>query len=239
MIKYGVPGLAAFLGGGSLILFLAFTYWGGFDLFRLTVSNQTALVVDASLSFLFFLQHSLMIRKRFHDRVIRFIPDRYSGALFSIMSGLVLICVVVFWQKTDILLLKADGILYWMLRVLFVAAIAGFYMGSRALGGFDPFGARALLKHRDRAKPVYPRLKIKGPYRWVRHPLYSFTLILIWSHPYLTADRLLFNVLWTIWIVIGTYLEERDLIADFGDDYRNYQKQVPMLIPYKKPVENR
>jgi protein-S-isoprenylcysteine O-methyltransferase Ste14 len=67
----------------------------------------------------------------------------------------------------------------------------------------------------------------------VRHPLYFFTLVLIWSSPDITLDRLLFNVLFTGWIVMGTRLEERDLVAEFGEHYRAYQRYVPMLIPYK------
>jgi hypothetical protein len=56
-------------------------------------------------------------------------------------------------------------------------------------------------------------------------------VVLLWQE----ADRLLFNVLWTIWIVIGTVLEERDLTSDFGNDYREYQRNVPMLLPTKIP----
>jgi len=49
----------------------------------------------------------------------------------------------------------------------------------------------------------------------------------------LVADQLVFNVLWTIWIISGTLLEEKDLIREFGEKYLNYQQKVPMLIPYK------
>jgi protein-S-isoprenylcysteine O-methyltransferase Ste14 len=48
-------------------------------------------------------------------------------------------------------------------------------------------------------------------------------------------DRLLFNVLWTLWVVLGTYLEEKDLVAEFGEKYRHYQKTVPMLFPWRFP----
>ena len=75
---------------------------------------------------------------------------------------------------------------------------------------------------------------VRGLYRWVRHPLYLAMLMMIWSYPDLTADRLLFNVLFTGWIIVGTVLEERDLVENFGDDYRNYQRRVPMLIPYRR-----
>jgi methanethiol S-methyltransferase len=51
-----------------------------------------------------------------------------------------------------------------------------------------------------------------------------------------TADRLLFNVLWTGWIWIGAILEERDLVREFGDVYQRYQKAVPMLVPWRGPA---
>jgi len=44
------------------------------------------------------------------------------------------------------------------------------------------------------------------------------------------------DVLWTFWIVLGSYLEEKDLVAEFGDKYRAYQKTVPMLLPWRRPI---
>jgi protein-S-isoprenylcysteine O-methyltransferase Ste14 len=78
-------------------------------------------------------------------------------------------------------------------------------------------------------------LTVSGAYKWVRHPLYFFSLIMIWSCPVLTVDRLLFNLMWTTWIITGTVLEERDLVREFGDQFREYQAKVPMIIPYKIP----
>ncbi|HEX7503629.1 MAG TPA: isoprenylcysteine carboxylmethyltransferase family protein, partial [Syntrophales bacterium] len=80
-----------------------------------------------------------------------------------------------------------------------------------------------------------PNFVLRGPYRWVRHPLYFFTLVLIWSVPDVSIDRLLFNVLWTLWIVLGACLEEKDLIVEFGETYRRYRKNVPMLFPWRFP----
>jgi protein-S-isoprenylcysteine O-methyltransferase Ste14 len=54
----------------------------------------------------------------------------------------------------------------------------------------------------------------------------------------MTLDRFLFNILWTVWIIIGTVLEEKDLVSDFGDEYRLYQRKVPMLIPWKGRFNN-
>ena len=118
-------------------------------------------------------------------------------------------------------------------RVISVLAIAGFVWGVRALEVLDPFGQLVLQAHlHGRTLPTLP-LTVRGPYLWVRHPLYSCMLVLIWSVPALSLDRLVFNALWTVWIVIGTTLEERDLVTEFGDRYRHYQQTVPMLIPWR------
>ena len=58
---------------------------------------------------------------------------------------------------------------------------------------------------------------------------------MFWTCPDMTYDRLLFNLAWTCWIVVGSILEERDLVAEFGDAYVRYQQKVPMLLPYRAP----
>jgi protein-S-isoprenylcysteine O-methyltransferase Ste14 len=60
---------------------------------------------------------------------------------------------------------------------------------------------------------------------------------MIWACPAVTTDRLMFNLLWSLWIVMGAQFEERDLISRFGGDYRRYQQCVPMLIPYRRPCQ--
>jgi len=69
----------------------------------------------------------------------------------------------------------------------------------------------------------------------VRHPLYACILAVLWFRPEMMADGLLLAILWSGWIVVGTVLEERDLVADFGDAYRRYQREVPMLVPWRRP----
>jgi protein-S-isoprenylcysteine O-methyltransferase Ste14 len=77
---------------------------------------------------------------------------------------------------------------------------------------------------------------VEGPYRWDRHPLYACILALFWIRPEVMADGLLLSILWSAWLVAGTLLEERDLVAELGDGYRRYQRQVPMLIPWRGPA---
>jgi protein-S-isoprenylcysteine O-methyltransferase Ste14 len=145
--------------------------------------------------------------------------------------------VIVLWQKGGLVLTVSRGVFRWLFYLAYLVSFAGFIWGVRALKVFDPYGLRPILERLrgGQARPML--LSIRGPYRWVRHPLYLFMILMIWSCPDLTGDRLLFNGLWTVWIVIGSILEERDLVLEFGDTYREYQRKVPMLIPRRlRPI---
>lgn len=157
--------------------------------------------------------------------------------MYTIASSLVLTVVVLLWQPTGLLLVELQGHGRTLARIVFFLGLAGFAWSTLTLKHFDAFGISDLRAHLKGTTRKPQPFSIRGPYRWVRHPFYLFTLLLIWSCPELTADRLLFNVIWTAWIYIGARLEERDLVADFQEPYRRYQRSVPMLVPWKKPLE--
>jgi len=235
LAAYLAMALAAVLGSASLLLLVCFLFLGNFHFFQFGLSPATALVWDALLSAVFFLQHSGMIRRSFRQRLERFVPDPFHGLIFTVASASALIICLVLWQPAGEPVHQLDGAPAWLMRVFFFLAIAGFAWGVRALGSFDAFGIKpvvALLRNSQTRQ--YPFV-LKGPYRWVRHPLYFFSLVLFWSCPAISPDRLLFNVLWTVWVVLATFLEERDLVSQFGDSYVQYQREVPMVFPWRIP----
>ncbi|NDJ62680.1 MAG: isoprenylcysteine carboxylmethyltransferase family protein, partial [Chloroflexi bacterium] len=79
--------------------------------------------------------------------------------------------------------------------------------------------------------PTEP-LQTGGVYRLVRHPLYLFSLLLIWPMPIMTEALLAFNLVSTWYFAIGSLLEERRMLALFGDEYAEYRQRVPWLIPF-------
>jgi protein-S-isoprenylcysteine O-methyltransferase Ste14 len=210
---------------------MVFLFHGSLNLVNLGLGEIAGLGLNGFLSLAFFIQQSVMLRRSFRRWLAKFIREQYHGALFTIASGVVLLILVVFWQKSAYVLAAPQGIIRWLMRAVFILAILGFYWGFRALGSFDAFGLSPILNNlRGTVPPPMPFI-VRGPYLWVRHPLYFFSLLLIWSCPDLSLDRLLYNILWSIWIIVGSVLEERDLVADFGGPYRDYQSKVPMLIP--------
>jgi len=79
-----------------------------------------------------------------------------------------------------------------------------------------------------------PRLVVSGLYRYVRHPLYLFGLVLLWLLPQMTWNLLAFNLGATAYILVGIQFEERRLLKEFGQVYADYQRNVPMLVPLTK-----
>jgi protein-S-isoprenylcysteine O-methyltransferase Ste14 len=223
------------IGLGSFIMFSLFLFLGSFTVIDLGLDRSQALVADALLSLLFFLQHSIMVRKGVRMRLEELIPDDYYNAFYAVSSGIALLAAMLFWQRIPGPIATANGVFHWILRALFFLCIAGFRWGEKSLGSFDPFGVKKIQRLIQNRETKTMPLTVRGAYTWVRHPLYFFSLIMIWSCPEITMDRLLFNVLWTVWIVMATLFEEKDLVSEFGDQYRQYQAKVPMIIPYKIP----
>ena len=234
LVSYLLIFLSYLLGGISLLLLVVFLYFGPLNIFIFEISEIKKLMMDFMISLLFFIQHSGMVRKRFHDWMERYVDGIYHGVLITICSGLFLLLVILLWQPSNATLFSIKGSFKWFFRLSFILSILGFYWGIRALGVFDFAGIKPILNRIRRIKPkpkTRSRLIIRGPYRWVRHPLYLFSIVMFWSNPDFTLDRLLFNLTWTIWIIIGATLEERDLVRVFKKDYTRYQQKVPMLFP--------
>lgn len=135
---------------------------------------------------------------------------------------------VAIWQTSPIVtivfrLLQGMGLLG--LTVSLMQIDTGQFIGTKQV--------RAWLNHAPLPLPTEP-LQVRGVYRWTRHPLYFFSLLVLWFTPTLTLVNLVFNVGVTLYFLIGSQFEERTLIVIFGEAYRNYQKQVAWMIPFLK-----
>ena len=78
---------------------------------------------------------------------------------------------------------------------------------------------------------VAPPFASRGLYRRVRHPVYTGSLIAIWSTPTMSQGRLLLVGVLTVYLFVGLWFEERDLERQFGEVYREHRRHVPALFP--------
>ena len=82
-------------------------------------------------------------------------------------------------------------------------------------------------------KPVPPpKLVTSGLYGLVRHPLYFFSLLILWFNPVMGLNSFIFATASTLYFWLGSIYEERKLLAFFGEAYRDYQQRVPRFIPF-------
>lgn len=118
----------------------------------------------------------------------------------------------------------------WTLLTLAIQGAAGLAL----LAGLLQTGVWSFLglQQMARAEADGPaRLVVSGLYRWVRHPLYTGGLVIIWLTPAMSRNSLALLIGLTAYIIIGAWFEERKLRREFGEAYEQYQQQVPFLIP--------
>jgi protein-S-isoprenylcysteine O-methyltransferase Ste14 len=202
------------------------------DFGRTSEAFGTAISINLALLGLFAVQHSVMARPAFKRWWTRFIPKPIERSTFVLLTSLVLI--LLFWQwrpMPDLIWSTTSDVIATVLIVLFwlgwgIAAVATFQIDH-----FDLFGMRqAILFYRGRPYTRLP-FKKRGLYRYVRHPIMLGFLVAFWATPDMTEGHLLLAMVVTLYILIAVQLEERDLVAEHGKLYEDYQDSVPMLIP--------
>ncbi len=120
----------------------------------------------------------------------------------------------------------------WAAGMLLLQALAGLAALAAVLqtGGMA-FAGLAQLTRPPSSEPG--ALVTGGLYRYVRHPIYTASLLAIWLTPLMTRNLLALYIGFTLYFVIGAYFEERKLRVEYGEAYRRYQQQTPMFIPTK------
>lgn len=195
-------------------------------------SMTGALVVNAALLGLFAVQHSVMARPSFKRWWTRFVPRPIERSTYVLIASLVL--ALMFWQwRTvpgvvwDVSWRPGRTVLWALFGIGWVTVLFSTFLISHV----DLFGLRQVyLAWRDRP---YTNLRFRTSmlYRAVRHPLMLGFLVAFWAIPTMTAGHLMFAAATTAYILIAIRLEERDLSAELGEQYREYRTRVPMLIP--------
>jgi len=197
-----------------------------------------AILTNAAFLLLFAVQHSVMARQGFKRWWTQFVPEPVERSTYVLFASVILSLLMALWQPMGGIVWQVENeAVRTVLLVFYLTGWAIVFLATFFINHFDLFGLRQVwLQFRGRTYRHLPFVT-PGPYQYVRHPLYMGFLIAFWSTPVMTVTHLLFAVATTAYILIAIQFEERDLVAHFGDRYRRYRQQAPMLIPFtKKPV---
>lgn len=191
-----------------------------------------ALLVNIVLLGLFGVQHSGMAREGFKRWLKRYIPGLLERSTYVLFSGVVLAVLYWFWQPMPSVLWSVEStigqVLLWG---LFGAGWIVLAVASDAIDALHLQGLRqayAYLQNEDYSPPEF---QTPGLYQYTRHPLMLGFLLVFWATPHMTVGHLLFSTITTVYVYVGILFEERALVRQFGDRYREYQRNTPMLIP--------
>jgi protein-S-isoprenylcysteine O-methyltransferase Ste14 len=176
--------------------------------------------------------HSLLASlpvKRWTRRVFGLSTDRWYRLAYNLLATIMLLPLF------PLLALLPDRTLYivpapwrWLMVGGQVLAVVGLGVAFLQTGLFEFLGVTQLFTEQS---PKSNSFRVHGFYNWVRHPLYSFSLVFLWLTPFMSVNLLTIYILFTIYFYVGSIHEETRLLAEFGADYREYQQRVPRLIP--------
>jgi len=191
-----------------------------------------AIIVNLLLMSLFATQHSVMARKPFKEWFTQFVPKSVERSTYVLLASLVLILLFWQWRPMPAVVWKIDypqtitglGFIGWL------TVLSSTFL----LNHFELFGLHQVANNLANKPMPSPRFRTPLYYKFVRHPLYLGFIIAFWAAPTMTAGHLLFAGVTTVYIFVGIFLEERDLVDLFGDDYRRYRDRVSMLVPWRK-----
>ena len=199
--------------------------------------NNTTIVLIIFGMIAFALIHSLTADRRVKARVQHWVGERVYHGFYRLVYNLLSVLIL----APLMLLGLPQGRVIWvapegLLPLLLVIQLVGFIGMAVSLLQIDLLrfaGVKQVMAYfaGENLPLASEKLNTAGIYSLVRHPLYLFALMLIWPVSPMTDVYLAYIVMATLYFVIGSLVEEQRMLRFFGDEYAQYQRRVPWLLP--------
>ena len=199
------------------------------------LENWPGPLVNIALVLLFGIQHSVMARTSFKHILTKVVPKAMERSLYVLSSVIVLIVFYYLWAPIPTIVWAVEQpIAKYALTALFLSGCLLLFASSFFISHFEMFGLQQGWRAFRKASAAEAKFRAPFLYAFIRHPLYLGILIALWSTPTMTVGHLLFSSMMTIYVFVGIGYEERDLLYQFGDSYKEYMMKTPMIFPFGK-----
>lgn len=196
---------------------------------------QSALPGNASILGLFGLQHTIMARLWWKRRWTRIVSPAIERSIFVLVTCAILWLLVLQWRAVpDVVWNVTDPIAAAALTALSWAGWLLVLVATFLIDHFELFGLKQVIAYFRGTASRAPEFQVRSLYRVCRHPLYVGFLVAFWATPHMTVGHLMFAGIVSAYLAVGIRIEERTLVAIHGDDYRDYRRRVPMLLPLRR-----
>ena len=195
-----------------------------------------ALLINALVLSLFVIQHSIMARPAFKKWFTKIISPAIERSTFVLLTSLILLLIFWQWQPLTTVVWKAENeTVATILTGVFFFGWLVVFLSTFMINHFELFGLKQIFDNLKNKQPQPHVLQVNFFYKIVRHPIMLGFIIAFWATPLMTVGHLIFAIGTTVYIFISVkFLEEKDLRNYIGKEYEDYQKKVPMLIPFMK-----
>lgn len=217
--------------GGLFWLFFASAGFAPYGLTSQTEYVVTGFLTNMGLVALFALQHTIMARKSFKKWVTQWIPKYLERATFVLLSGLAMLTLIICWQSIPGVVWEINHEIGRL--VLIIGSLIGMVYvlaTSFITGHFELFGVRQAYFNLIGKEYVPLEFKRKWFYTYSRHPMMLGILFVLWSTPDMTVTRFTLAVLLTAYLFMGIQFEDKGLVAEFGEHYRQYKKEIGIFF---------
>ncbi len=227
------------------VFFFAFLYAIGFTGNVLvpksidTPSDATVLqafIINMVLLSIFAVQHTVMARPGFKKWWTKIVGPAMERSIFVLLASLALLLLFWQWQSMNAIIWHVeDPVIAGIIKGIFALGWLIVLLSTFMVNHFHLFGLKQVidnLKNKPQAELKFVKRYL---YKFVRHPIMLGFLTAFWATPTMTLGHLIFAVVTTLYIFIAVkFFEEKDLRKSLGEAYANYQREVPMFIPFTK-----
>ena len=196
-------------------------------------------IIIVVLFFLFAFSHSLLAALDVKKKLVKKIGSKiaFYRLFYNISSLIILVAIYHLSPKPNLLIYDLQFPFDLIIFAIQIAGIIGFYWAGRYINLKEFLGISQVKRYIEGNYKLEDideihEFNISGPFKYSRHPIYFFSIIILGFRPAMDLFYLVFFICLTIYFYIGSIYEEKSLVKRYGDAYRRYQNEVPRLIPF-------